>query len=609
MTSSVPAPRSPSPSAVPGLLLGPMLRHVGEHRATLWVETEAPGRVEVLVDVPDSGTVRAGAETLTLHGHHYALVIVEDLPAAANLTYRVEVDGSRVWPPEGSTRPPSRIRTLDVERDVRLSFGSCRRAGGHTAEDVDRLGVDALTALAERLCAEDPEAAGGSWPDVLLFVGDQVYADLPNPEVVGRLRERHAGRPQSEQLPTEQADADVSEEIGDFEEYTWLYHETWGGDPRTDHEGSAGGGAVRWLLSTVPSVMLLDDHDLRDDWNTSASWKEEISAQPWWRDRVTGAFASYWVYQHLGNLSPDEIAADPLLARLRAEPDPERRDEILDEFARLADADPSSARWSFVRDLGETRLVAVDSRCARQLTPGDRRITDAEEWEWVTRQAHGEGRLTPVRHLLLATTLPPFLVHGIHHAEGWNEALADGRWGRRVQAWSENFRQVADLEHWSAFRRSFDDLIALLRDVCTGEQAPASILVLSGDVHCSYTAEVQLPGVDRTRTEVHQLVMSPFRNPLSWGMRFAFRILDSRPLRALSRGLAQAAGVQDPPVRWQVQAGPWFDNGVMTVALDPAGGAGVTVEHAGTRDGRPVLRRTAARALTPAHRRVPVTTA
>ena len=29
------------------------------------------------------------------------------------------------------------------------------------------------------------------------------------------------------------------------------------------------------------------------------------TAQAWWPGRVKGAYASYWVYQHLGNLSPD----------------------------------------------------------------------------------------------------------------------------------------------------------------------------------------------------------------------------------------------------------------------------------------------------------------
>ena len=35
-----------------------------------------------------------------------------------------------------------------------------------------------------------------------------------------------------------------------------------------------------------------------------------MRGKAWWHDRITGAFMSYWVYQHIGNLSPDELAED-----------------------------------------------------------------------------------------------------------------------------------------------------------------------------------------------------------------------------------------------------------------------------------------------------------
>ena len=70
--------------------------------------------------------------------------------------------------------------------------------------------------------------------------------------------------------PTTVATRRFVDEIQNFEEYTWLYHEAWSAP------------AVRWLLSTVPSGMMLDDHDLRDDWNTSVSWRRWVTEQPWW---------------------------------------------------------------------------------------------------------------------------------------------------------------------------------------------------------------------------------------------------------------------------------------------------------------------------------------
>ena len=67
----------------------------------------------------------------------------------------------------------------------------------------------------------------------------------------------------------------------DFEEYTRLYWESWG-EPY-----------MRWLLSTVPSSMIFDDHDVHDDWNTSKTWVTDIRSQGWWDDRIVGGFMSY----------------------------------------------------------------------------------------------------------------------------------------------------------------------------------------------------------------------------------------------------------------------------------------------------------------------------
>ena len=36
-----------------------------------------------------------------------------------------------------------------------------------------------------------------------------------------------------------------------------------------------------------------------------------MAEKPWWRERIRSALASYWVYQHLGNLPAEELAADP----------------------------------------------------------------------------------------------------------------------------------------------------------------------------------------------------------------------------------------------------------------------------------------------------------
>ena len=78
---------------------------------------------------------------------------------------------------------------------------------------------------------------------------------------------------------------------------------------------------IRWLLATVPSTMIFDDHEVSDDWNISQAWVEEMRSLSWWDERITAAFMAYWLYQHLGNLSPPELAEETLLDQVQQDDD------------------------------------------------------------------------------------------------------------------------------------------------------------------------------------------------------------------------------------------------------------------------------------------------
>ena len=69
------------------LVLGPLLRHVGEDEATVWVETDAACEVEVL---------GARERTFAVAGHHYALVHCAGLEPASTIPYAVRLDGEQV---------------------------------------------------------------------------------------------------------------------------------------------------------------------------------------------------------------------------------------------------------------------------------------------------------------------------------------------------------------------------------------------------------------------------------------------------------------------------------------------------------------------------------
>lgn len=514
------------------LVLGPHLRHVSAHTATIWVKTDRPCEVRV---VSAEHGVDAAARTFTVHGHHYGLVEIDGLDAGARVPYEVVLDGGTVWPERDSEFPPSQIRTLDPDGTLRISFGSCRRSPGTP----EQFGHDALAAFARRLGAGGDASGGTGWPDILLMVGDQVYADELSDEMRAFIRSR---RP---------ADEPPVDEVADFEDYTHLYTLAWNRDP-----------AVRWLLSTVPTFTIFDDHDIRDDWNTSYAWRQEMSSQPWWRARIAGGIGSYWIYQHLGNLSPRDRAADPVYKAVRtASEGGGDAGAILDEFAEQADKEPASTRWSYAHDWGGTRLIVVDSRCSRLLTADRRGMLDDEEFRWLDEQCHGG-----MDHLLIASSLPYLLPRAIHHAESWNEAVASGAWGKRGARLGERARQAADLEHWAAFERSFREVAGDVVAVGRGDRgpAPASISFLSGDIHYSYLARVVSP---QAQSQITQIVCSPLRNPLVGKFRWANRIACSRGAAGPFRALAKLAKVPAPPLRWRITDGPWFDNAIATVEL------------------------------------------
>src|SRR4051812_45568908 len=107
---------------MPHVVLGPLLRYVSEHEATVWVETDGACEVEVLGR--SSRTFRVGM-------HHYALICIGGLEPGSDYEYDLRVDGEKVWPLANDPFPAPRIRTLDREQVIRISFGSCRVSTHH----------------------------------------------------------------------------------------------------------------------------------------------------------------------------------------------------------------------------------------------------------------------------------------------------------------------------------------------------------------------------------------------------------------------------------------------------------------------------------------------
>jgi PhoD-like phosphatase len=528
----------------PALILGPLLRYVAETEATIWVETDRACQVEILGQQ---------ARTFDVAGHHYALVMLGDLSPGTEYEYQVTLDGAVRWPEPDSDFPPSVLRTTGPDRPLRLVYGSCRidempvprhrsaskRARQRAEEDEKQHGPDAMVGYALDLKGTPHE----QWPDLLLMIGDQVYADDPGEG--------------TREFIKQQRDPEVPPgyEVANFNEYCFLYREAWS-EP-----------SVRWLLSVAPTAMIFDDHDVHDDWNTSAAWRRDYQAKPWWPERIRAAYMSYWIYQHIGNLPPAELAKNELWQQMQEPGDHAAR---LGDFAVRADQTGTDEPdeeiwWSYRRTFGGVRVVVIDSRGGRRVEEGQRLMVGEAEWRWITESVAGDWD-----HVLLASSLPLLLPGGIHEMEAWNEAVCGGAWGRRFARLGERVRQELDLEHWSAFGRSFALFEDLLTDLATGAHGtpPATVTVIGGDIHHSYLAAVEFPPGTNPRSPVYQAVCSPIHNVLPEHYKRLQQLTTSRPGGVLGAALAKLAGARKPRLSWRITEGSWYHNMLSALEYD-----------------------------------------
>jgi hypothetical protein len=505
-----------------------MLRHVGETSATIWVETSSATTVSIL---------GRSARTFPVRGHHYALVVIEDLEPGSTTEYDVRLDGQLVWPDPGTGFPPSIIRTVGSGDEIRILAGSCRAAAPHEepytlelALDSRGRGVDTMWAHAKRMTKQSPS----EWPTLLVLAGDQIYADDSSPDTEQRI-ERF--RDDDCDLPTNV--------VANFEEYCWLYHEAW--SPPLE----------RWMLSVVPSLMIFDDHDMIDDWNISDTWVTMTRQEDWWHEHAIGGLMSYWIYQHLGNQSPEEIRADGILESLTG---PTDTSDGLERWAENVDRqtpDDGGYRFSYARTIGDVKIVVIDDRNGRILEPGRRRMVADSEWSWVREQV-----LDCPRHVMLVTTLPVFIADGLHDLQVWSERVCDGAWGRWFVPYGEKARRALDLEDWSAFGVSYTMFTELLEELVADADSPSSIVVMSGDIHFSYSAEVPIGGGGH---RVHQIVSSPIRNALIPHERSIMRFTLTRAGKRIGALLRRMAGAGRTAPGIAVTAGPYFANNMVQV--------------------------------------------
>ena len=227
------------------LVLGPMLRHVDETSASIWVETRDAGTVEVRALAVGPARARSGCTTITTRSSR-------STGSSPTRRCRTRSPSTVWWRPDADPRPDVRypasvIATRVPGRRLRMAYGSCRTSAPYDGTATAR--------TAWTRCARSPSRwrrAARSAPTCCCSSATRCYADLTSKQMQDFIRSRRDIR------------EEPGKELKDYEEYAHLYQLAWSD------------AANRWLLSTVPTAMIFDDHDVRDDWNASLDWKKEM---------------------------------------------------------------------------------------------------------------------------------------------------------------------------------------------------------------------------------------------------------------------------------------------------------------------------------------------
>ena len=194
-------------------------------------------------------------------------------------------------------------------------------------------------------------------------------------------------------------------------------------------------------------------------------------------------------------------------------------------------------------------------------------ISDAE-FGWIERQVEDGG----FDHLVVATSMPWLLPRALHDIESWNEALCAGSRGRAPRP---DRRVAAAGASISSTGRRFGSR-SIDWPACssgsvgasTAARPPATICVLSGDVHHTLHLARPTTRAASSTSRVYQITCSPIHNTIPLPMRLVFHFGWSNTVERDVRAISRCTGVPPLPIHWHHPSGPHFGNQLALLTFD-----------------------------------------
>ena len=289
---------------------------------------------------------------------------------------------------------------------------------------------------------------------------------------------------------------------------------------------------VRKALANTSVLMIFDDHDITDDWFITREWSEVALLKGTTSRRyILNGLLAYALFQDWGNNPPKYASGDGarILGHLtltnrnnylsnvhqRANPYASALEAIvlpLVKDDRKNPKEPSSylvnrIRWDYRIDYNSFNLFVLNTRTERQYFEKEKPLGN------LVKLINTSGSFNPEKLAIVVSAAPvfgniPMETKQDQVREGKTDAVTGG--AARYADLIGTFEK--DQEAWSFSGRGFGKLLDLLSRF-------RRVLILSGDVHYSLTADVKLwrkTGPDKYQlTRIVQSTSSALKNSTS----------------------------------------------------------------------------------------------
>jgi len=431
------------------LLLGPIIGGLAHDHAHLWGRANGPGLLHAWLGFqPDLSDSHAVGDSLPVtEATGYAGVsVVRGLQPNTRYYYTLTLSEEPPGPPAGEYPSFTTLPLPGTPVPFSFAFGSCFRPenadGGRIFHAIDE-------------CRKSEALR------FILLQGDQIYADAFEYNGIGKV-------------------------ACNLQEYRDVYAYTWSRPP------------FRELLMNLPAYMILDDHEVDDDWHwldNSRRW----AAIPWWDQlerwlkgrppqerhlplkRVQDALQAYW--EHQGMHAPG-FELPPQL-------------NIAGQYELLSQ-DPGSLAYTFT--FGAAAFFVLDTRTMRVCSRGERTMLGEGQWQALKNWLKAVKDAYPVKFLVTSCSM-------------------------LYPMWSDIPR-----DRWSGFPDERDRLLHYL-----AANGIEGVYLLAGDLHSSHAVYAELYGPEGHPLPLWEFCSTPFEQGPNRMARYTYAPVRSGPVRTTRR--------------------------------------------------------------------------